>query len=925
MTLLTNYLHMSALKIRAKNQEPQPLITFMAPSKPLDNSVLIDIVIPVYNEAMSLLHCIASLESYMQTHLPYHYIITIVDNGSHDETWKIAKSLEAQYNHVKALHMDMKGRGRALKYAWSKSSADILTYMDVDLSTDLAAFEPLIQPLIQGQAVIATGTRLKKASCITRSLKREIVSRGYNYVLRSALHFTTSDAQCGFKAIRADCAVKLLPLIEDNDWFFDTELLARAEHLQLSIHEVAITWQEDPDSSVHIAQTAYDDLKGVHRLRCEFSNRTKREKLTIATILIMTAILYGIGASKNGYANSFYAAAVQAGTHSWKAFFFGSLDASNYITVDKPPVSLWFMEVSTRIFGFHAWSMLLPDVLSGVGTVYLVYASVRRWFGAHGSLLAAGVMALTPVAVLMFGFDNPDAVLTLLLTASTYATIRALEGQHAVRWLIIAAICTGFAFNTKMLQGLIVLPVLVLVYLVAAKPKLLTRIKHLLLAGIFLAISALWWPLIVSAIPASSRPYVGSSTNDSIWNLIVGYNGVGRLLGTSTGQGGSHSGSGIAGSKAPPGIGTIIPSGVSSSLNTTVGRSQTPPSFGAPSTTASGTHPSFAGGGSGPGGTGFGQSTGILRMFNSDFGPNIAWFIPLGILATGLVLWKKRHYSRTDSTRTAFLIWGGYLILHIIVFSMVSGVIHPYYPVVMAPAIAALVGMGVPLLIRSYRKHDTTAFLLPAGIALSSITACILLGYESTWLPWLKWLILVGGLLSSIILLIGIIQPLRKITTYALLLAAAACTIGPTAYAIDTVTVAHTGSIPTAGPSGTGMQNSSNVAASAESSFVRYLLAHEDHAKWLVAVSSANESAPIQISSGQPVMAVGGFSGSDNAMTVSELETLIARGELHYYAVSSGGMGGGGTGGNSSILTWVEAHGTKIDYGGSDYTLYYLQ
>jgi 4-amino-4-deoxy-L-arabinose transferase-like glycosyltransferase len=883
---------------------------------PLTNAV-IDIVIPVYNEERALPESIAKLDAYLEANFPYTYRISIADNGSIDDTWEVAQTLESVYPSVRAVHLDKKGRGCALKYIWNNSDADVLAYMDVDLSTDLSALAPMITPLVNGEAAIGIGSRLQKDSKVTRGFKREAISRCYNYILRAALRFKSSDAQCGFKAIRADVAKELLPETADNAWFFDTELLARAERKGLHVHEVPVTWHEDTDSRVKLVKTAADDLRGVLRLRREFSTRPLWEKRALAAILVGTALLYWIGASKNGYGNSFYAAAVQAGTHSWKAFFFGSLDAANYITVDKPPVALWFMEISTRIFGFHAWSMMLPEVLAGVGTVYLVYASVRRWFSAHSALLAAAVMVLTPVAVLMFGFNNPDAVLTLLLTASAYAALRALENIRPVRWLSLAAILTGFAFNTKMMQGLIVVPVLGLTYLIAAQPKLLTRVKHLLVAGSVLLVAALWWPVAVSLTPATSRPYIGSSSDNSIWNLIEGYNGIGRLLGTSSGQGGGGAPGGAIGGNTT----TQTPPTGSTSQS-----SQQPSGSNLPSAgqgMGGGAMQGAGGGRSGPGGTGFGESTGILRMFNSDFGPNIAWFIPLGLTATGLALWQKRRAKRTDQTRAAFMIWGGYLVLHIIVFSMVSGVIHPYYPIVMAPAVAALVGMGVPMLLDAYRGRRQSAFLLPIAVALTAITACILLSYQS-WLPWLRWVILATGLSSAIGLLLHLVQPMRSVK--ALLIAAAiACSIAPAAYALDTATVVHTGSIPSAGPTGTGMSGSNNESASAETAFVGYLLAHQGNAKWIVAVDSANTSAAIQISSGQPVMAVGGFNGSDNALTVEELKQLVASGKLRYYAVSSGGQGMGGGMGNSTILTWVKAHGTVVSYGGTSYTLYDLK
>jgi 4-amino-4-deoxy-L-arabinose transferase-like glycosyltransferase len=662
----------------------------------------------------------------------------------------------------------------------------------------------------------------------------------------------------------------------------------------------------------------------IQQIKRSIATRPKWEKWSIFGIVLVATLLYGIGASHNGYGNSFYAAAVEAGTHSWKAFFFGSLDSSNFITVDKPPFALWAMELSTRIFGFHAWSMLLPEVVAGSTTVYLVYATVRRWFSAKSALLAAAVMACSPVAVLMFGFDNPDAILTLLLTFSVYAFVRALENDTPLKWLTLSAIATGCAFNTKMLQGLIVLPVLAIVYLIAAQPTFWVRVKHLLIAAIPLLIFTLWWPLIVTVTPAADRPYVGSSTDNSIWNLAFGYNGFGRLLGTNNkGKGGN--GFSRTGSKTTiqlPAKTTTRPT------STTTGTTQ-------PALNFNGSTTGFGGGrkgGGGFGGSGFGGSTGILRMFNDSFGPNIGWLLPLSLGALVTVIAVRWRSRRTDKVRTAFLVWGGYLVLHIAVFSAVSGTIHPYYPVVMTPAVAALIGMGVPYLIDRYRYGKNSALALPLLIVLTGITATIIMGYQASFVPWLRWLILTVAVVTAVGLLLRLYDGATRFVGALLIASAIACGAAPVVYAIDTATLVHTGSVPTAGPSSTGLQGSNNETSSAEASLISYLKIHRDGAKWLVAVSSANESAPIQLTSGEPVMAVGGFSGSDNAITLANFEKLVTSDQLQYYAVSAGGIGGGGFGAgasrgqddSSAIQAWVESTATKISYGGSSYSLYHL-
>ena len=227
---------------------------------------LIDIVIPVYNEAIDLERSVRTLDAYLSVALPYNYRVTIADNASKDGTWLIAQGLASTMPHVTAVHLDQKGRGRALKQVWLNSDADVVAYMDVDLSTDLAAVLPLVAPLVSGHSDVAIGTRLARTSRVVRGPNREFISRCYNLVLRTALRASFSDAQCGFKAMRRDVAQELLPLIEDTNWFFDTELLVLAQRADLRIHEVPVDWTDDPGTTVDIVATATEDLRGVMRL-----------------------------------------------------------------------------------------------------------------------------------------------------------------------------------------------------------------------------------------------------------------------------------------------------------------------------------------------------------------------------------------------------------------------------------------------------------------------------------------------------------------------------------------------------------------------------------------------------------------------------------------------------------------------------------
>jgi glycosyltransferase involved in cell wall biosynthesis len=233
---------------------------------PFDASPLVEIVVPVYNEARGITHSVRTLRSFLDRQFPFPALVTIIDNGSTDDTALLADRLAAELDGVRALHLGLKGRGRALRAVWPASRARVVAYMDADLSTSLEALLPLVAPLLSGHSDVAVGTRLARGAHVVRGPKREIISRSYNLLLKACLHNAFSDAQCGFKAARADVARRLVPLVADNDWFFDTEFLVLAERHGYRIHEVPVDWVDDPDSRVDVLRTAYDDLKGIARL-----------------------------------------------------------------------------------------------------------------------------------------------------------------------------------------------------------------------------------------------------------------------------------------------------------------------------------------------------------------------------------------------------------------------------------------------------------------------------------------------------------------------------------------------------------------------------------------------------------------------------------------------------------------------------------
>ncbi|MCW2783792.1 MAG: glycosyl transferase, partial [Marmoricola sp.] len=474
----------------------------------------------------------------------------------------------------------------------------------------------------------------------------------------------------------------------------------------------------------------------------------------LAVLLVGTALLYLWGLGASGWANSFYSAAVQAGSESWKAFFFGSSDAANSITVDKTPLSLWPMALSVRIFGLSSWSILVPQALAGVASVALLHRTVRRVTGsAVGGLIAGLVLALTPVAVLMFRFNNPDAMLVLLLLGSSTATLRSVEESRTqagrpLRWLVLAGSLVGLAFLTKMLQAFLVLPALALVYLFFAKTSWGKRIVHLLAAFGAMLLAGGWWVAIVQFWPAASRPYIGGSQNNSILELTLGYNGFGRLSGNETGS---------------------------------------------------------VGGGGGTTGGGNWGATGIGRLFNSEIGGQIAWLLPAALVLGAAVLWFARSREAADQRiRAAAVLFGTSLLVTGLTFSFMAGIFHAYYTVALAPAIAALIGIGAVTLWRQ-RQDVLARAVLAATVTGTSVIAFVLLGRSADFVPWLRPVVLVAGILAGAGLL-GVHRWRARGTGLVAVLALAAVLAGPAAYALDTASTAHTGSIPTAGPAVAGAQ-----------------------------------------------------------------------------------------------------------------------
>ncbi|BCW69637.1 glycosyltransferase family 39 protein [Arthrobacter sp. NicSoilB8] len=670
-------------------------------------------------------------------------------------------------------------------------------------------------------------------------------------------------------------------------------------------------------------------------------------RLELAALLLATAGLYLWNLGASGWANAFYSAAAQAGSQDWTAWFFGSSDAANAITVDKPPASLWLMGLSVRIFGLSPWSVLVPQALMGIGTIWLVYLAVRRAAApatadprlAHrAGLLAGAVMALTPVAVLMFRFNNPDALLVLLMTGAAYAVLRSIQDGR-LRWFLLAGVLLGFGFLTKQLQVLLVVPGFALAYLLAARAGVVKRILHLLAAGAAMAVAAGWWLAAVELIPAANRPYIGGSQNNSILELTLGYNGLGRLTGEETGS---------------------------------------------------------------VGGGGNWGTPGLFRLFNSEFGGQIAWLLPAVLLLAAGLLWLGRRAPRTDAVRASVIIWGSWVGVTGLTFSLMAGIIHPYYMVALAPGIAGLAGLGGVLLWQR-RDQPVAAAVLAVAVVAAGAMAAELLGRQATYLPWLRWVALLGSLAAGGMVLAaaapgikrpGITAPgasaprfsapgvsapgiqasgsrragmkpsgIMARTTAALAVAAALA--GPLAYSLSTAFTAHAGSIVSAGPAvsgrgGGGMPPAFGGATSAAgataangngtttgagagrgqgaggmggmggllgastppAALVTALQTDAGTFTWAAAVVGSNNAAGYQLATQLPVMAVGGFNGTDPAPTLAQFQQYVADGKIHYFIAGRMMQGETGSDDAARIAEWVQANFTAQTVDGT--TVYLL-
>lgn len=672
-----------------------------------------------------------------------------------------------------------------------------------------------------------------------------------------------------------------------------------------------------------------------------------KETLALAIILIMSLVLNLANLSIEGYGNEYYAAGVKSMTMSLKNFFFVSFDPAGFITIDKPPLGFWIQAISAKIFGYSGWSIILPQAIAGVISVWVIYRVVKRSFGTAAGLISALCLAVTPVFVAVSRNNTCDNLLVLTLLLACWALSIAAE-KGKLKYLLISLALVGVGFNIKMLQAYMVVPALYITYLLFNTASIKKRIVHLIAGTATLLAISFSWAVAVDLTPAANRPYVGSSGSNSVIQLIVQHNGLERL-----GLSSSTSGSGSKGNPGgnPPGQSSKTTSktqadatssatkgqstqgnstqsstsntsghGISSGASNNNGPGQgAPPNNGGP---GQGTPPS---GGPGKGGNGGRQGGGtfggqekssITRLFsNNSLSDQISWFFPLAVFGFIAAAIKEKMKKSSDNKRKISLtLWLVWMLPEFIYFSFTTGLFHPYYLTMLSAPIAALTGIGVVSMWKFYKEGGWKSWILPAALIVDGLVEMLLISYYYSSSSVAKIIMIIMSVLcfgASLILIGANFLKNKNIKLKKIILATALIGLlfAPTAWSSTAIFCKMSGSFPSAGLSlmtskQMGRENTSSLNSN-NSKLIEFLQKNKTNEKYVLVTSSTNGYASdIIIKTGEAVM-TWGFFGNDNAITLSQFKELVNKGEVRYVMV-------GGQGGNNEIMNWVKANGKVV-------------
>lgn len=622
-----------------------------------------------------------------------------------------------------------------------------------------------------------------------------------------------------------------------------------------------------------------------------------KHRVAFAGIVGFSAFLNFFQLQQNGYGNTYYATAVRSMMMNWHNFFFVSFDPNGFVSVDKPPLGLWLQAFSAKLFGFSGFSLFLPQALAGVLAVALVFHLVRRSFGPPVGLLAALIMAITPTGVVISRDNNLDMLLVLVVLLATWAVICAVENGQ-VRWLLLGAALVGVGFNVKMLEAYLVVPALGLFYLLAAPRQRWRRAVHLLLALAVLLVVSLSWITAVDLTPASQRPYVGSSRTNSEIDLALGYNGINRLFQFSGGH------------KTQPKR-TQHPSWSNASLLYAFASGPQEKHTAAPA----------SGGGN--------NAPGALRLFTQPLGGQISWLLPLALLSMLALAWQRRWRIPLDERQQALILWGAWLLPMMIAFSIAAHMLI-YYVVMMAPAISALSAIGLATLWHDYRarpRGDWRGWVLPLVPLLTGVFQVTLLTSYPGWSIWLSPLTVILAILAGAILVVTRLfaQPRRipgGLSRLALGLGICAILAAPFVWSSVSLTYPGSGSAPTAGPRQPDLPAVFQEPAhpliyrlnNDQQKLLNYLLANRGNTQFILGTQDTATAIPFILVTGQPVMALGGFSGNDPILTPSRLANDVSNGTVRFFLlpfnvkVSQNTTKLSPIGGNTALARWIAAN-----------------
>ena len=666
---------------------------------------IVDVTIPIHNENIeNLLASLKKVDKYLKTlstELAFNYNLTIacsaVPKATNNAIYKFVKN----QTHMRFVRTEKKGRGRVLKEAWLSSNSDIVMYMDVDLATDLSSVQALLDPLLSGYTGIVIGNRRLKKSRVKRKAMRSISSAMYHRASRLFVGTKFIDMQCGFKAMPTVLAKKLIPKVKNNKWLFDSELLINAKNQKVKIKSVPITWNESPSTTVKFLKLASEMMKFINRMSVTQKRIITPERLLLVGLMLIASLIFLVNLTDNQWANLYYSAATQSASTSWKAFLFGGFDAQGFITIDKFPIVLWPSVFSVKLFGFSQFAVLLPHALTGIFSSLAIYKIVRRHFDITSGLAAGLIFIFSPLSTIMFRFNNPDSFLVLASILLLACVLKAMSTE-SWKYFLMTGVVLGLMFQIKTLQALIFLPILFVIVLwdFRVSKSLHSFVKKLILGGVVFLLTALSWPIFVSLTSPNSRPIIGGSASNNVWDLVFGYNGLSRLTGE----------------------GPAKVSGVPSAI--------------------------------------FDGNSGFFRMFNSSFFSNIGWFLLPAIVCACFGIWYcfKNNNEQSRSQKRQLLFWSLVLLFYVFVFSIAKGKIHGYYSLILIPAISALLGISLQLA-RKHKSYGRGLLYWLTGSTVISVGVVIpflLRSIDPKWFPVLFFSLIITGVLLAFISIFAI-------------------------------------------------------------------------------------------------------------------------------------------------------------------------